>query len=148
MNNFQLENILRKDVFSSRHFLGIFSRNNLPRKFVYPCSFIFNSDKNTGKGEHWLSIYFTKDEKCLFLDSLGLGPQFYGMEKYIKKRATFLSFNKHPIQSMESNFCGLYCLLFILIISRGISFKKFLQHFSLKTIKNDILIRNLLEKYK
>jgi hypothetical protein len=148
MNNIQIENILKNDQFTQKYFIGVFARNNLPKNFSYPSAFIFNTVVKSGKGMHWLSIIFTKDKKCQFFDSLGFAPSFYGLENYIKKRSTSLSFNKHPIQSLNSNYCGIYALLFILILSRGQTFSKFLGSFDLNTEKNDLIIKKHLIYFK
>jgi hypothetical protein len=148
MNNIQIENILKLDRFSQKCFLGVFARNNLPKVVSYPSAFIFNTDVKSGKGMHWLSIIFTKDKKCQFFDSLGFPPTFYGLENYIKKRSSSLVFNKHPIQSLNSNYCGLYALLFILVLCRGQSFSNFLGRFHLDTNKNDLIIKKHLIFFK
>ena len=148
MNNIQLEEILKNDQYSKKYFNGIFSRNNLPKITRYPSAFIFNTDVKTGDGEHWLSMIFTKNKKCIFFDSLGFSPKFYGLEKYIKNNSKTMTFNNHPIQSLDSNYCGLYALLFILTFARGIKFSQFLRHFNLETEKNDTLIKKNLIYFK
>jgi len=53
MNNIQIERILKKDTFAKKNFIGVFSRNNLPKIIKCPSSLYFNTDKKSGPGEHW-----------------------------------------------------------------------------------------------
>ena len=144
MNNIQIENILTQDKFSKKHFIGVFSRDNLPSKVIIPSTLIFNSDISSGPGEHWLALNYTKNGNCEFFDSLGLGPHFYGIDKYLKDTSKICKINKNAIQSLNSSYCGFYSIFFVLVRSRNYSYKTFLNSFGKNTKKNDIYLQKML----
>ena len=68
---------------------------------------------------HFVTI-ITYPDGCLYIDSFGIGPpkqleQFFGETK---KR---VSVNMQQVQTPSSNYCGLYCCLFILFFDRCFS---------------------------
>lgn len=71
---------------------------------------IFNTDKEGGKGEHWVSVYITK-KTVHYYDSLGNKP--YGdILKFIKSlnKKIIVDSKKHQNQD---GLCGLYAIEFI-----------------------------------
>jgi hypothetical protein len=66
-----------------------------------------------------------------------MGPEFYGLKFFLSQTSLETSMNKLPVQSVFSELCGYYCVLFILIRSRNISFARFLKYFDVDTLKND-----------
>jgi len=52
----------------SKYFIGVFARNEVPRKILlYPSCFIFNTQSRDNEGEHWLADFINKRKKCYFL---------------------------------------------------------------------------------
>ena len=142
MNSIQIFEILHKDPYSKKYFQTVLAIDDLPlfKKKLKSKAYVINTDKRIGKGEHWLS-------NCQFFDSLGFGPEIYNMEDFLKTTAKSIQINKFPVQSVFSEFCGFYSILFILIRSRRISYINFLQYFNSNTLKNDFNLNYFINNY-
>ena len=138
-----VEMILNRDIISRNSFLGAFARNELPKIYNYPASLILNTEPRNSEGEHWLAIYFDKNKNSYFFDSYGQHYNNYNLKSYLEENSKKISYNRKQIQG-DSNFCGIYCILFILFISRK-KLKSFFQNFYLSPHKNDNLINFFLK---
>ena len=147
MNNFQLNEILKKDDFTKKIYMGALAIDKLPSTIKYPSCLIINNQKSHQKGEHWLAVYYNSNKKSIFFDSFGFSPSKYHLDSFIKKTSLNSVYNKIQIQSIFSPYCGIYCVLFLLILSRGKSLNYFLKLFKKDTILNDKLIKKLIRKY-
>ena len=139
-----IEEILERDSFTKKIFVGCLSRDELPPVLKKPSCFVINTEPRSSKGEHWLAFYFEKDT-CYFFDSYGLSPKYYGFEKYIKQNSKKLVFNKQRLQGL-SNYCGLYCILFLIFRARN-DLKIFYNNFFKDFYLNDKLILKYLKYY-
>ena len=72
MNSFEIYKIIKNDKFASKNFIGVFARDQLPKKIKFPSSFIINTDKSNEPGEHWLAIFYDINGVCEFFDELML----------------------------------------------------------------------------
>jgi len=128
VTNIYIDSVMRE----IRGFQGTFSSNNAP-KLKNMQSAILNFSKYNEAGTHFIAIYNFKN-KCLYFDPLCINESFIPNEikKYLKKYNNFLNISK-KIQNNHSEFCGFFCMLFI--ISLSIS-KKYLFHILTK-FKND-----------
>lgn len=125
LNTLQLERILKKDKYTKNIFLGVFSRDYIPKNVKYPCCFIINTDPSTKPGEHWLAFYYDKKGFCYFFDSYGLHPKFYNLHTYLTKTSRGWTYNTKRLQSLNSKACGFYCFIYLLLKSRNIEITKF-----------------------
>ena len=147
MNNFQLNEILIKDNFTKKIFMGALALDKLPKKIKYPSCLIINNQKSHQKGEHWLAVYYNSKKKATFFDSYGFSPTKYHLNSFIQKTSNTIEYNKMQIQSIFSPYCGLYCVLFLLFLARGKSLDYFLKLFKKNTLLNDKLIEKMIKKY-
>ena len=69
------------------------------------------------------------------------------MENFLLSTSKSIQINKYPIQSVFSELCGYYSILFILTRSRGISFNNFLKYFDSDTFNNDLKINNFIKTF-
>lgn len=145
LNTLQLLQILRWNPFSKKCFIGVFPRDELPQKLHFPCCFIFNTQKSTQKGEHWLALFFKSKQDLFFFDSLGFSPKFYELQNYLLKYSKHIHFVSKPIQSPFSRLCGHYCCFFIISMAKDICLKEFYNFFSIDVFQNDLLIHKLLK---
>ena len=125
LNSIQLNKILQRDKITKKIFLGVFSRDYLPKKLKYPCCFIVNTHPSNKPGEHWLAFFYSKSGYCYFFDSYGLSPNYYGLQSYIEKTSKGYSFNSKRLQSFTSNTCGFYAFIFILLKARNLDIHGF-----------------------
>jgi hypothetical protein len=96
--------------------------------------FVFNLDKHTGKGTHWVSLLCDFDRKGIFFyDSYGLPPhkEIQGLINKIMKECRKLrkkiqfSYNKIRHQFKNSE-CGIFCIHFLItMIETKISFSNY-----------------------
>jgi hypothetical protein len=149
MNTIQILEILSNDPFSKKYFKNVLAIDELPNssKKIKNSAFIINTDKKTEKGEHWLSVFYDGQSNCQFFDSLGLGPEIYNLENFIINTSKAAFTNKYAVQSIFSEYCGYYAILFVMIRSRNVSFRKFLEYFDQDTLKNDFKIENLIKTF-
>ena len=116
------------------------------RKKKYKIGIIFNLDKHTKDGSHWVALFIkAKTKQIFYLDSYGerMPRQIKKFVKKVQKQANALGKgnfklieNKRRHQFSESE-CGMYCLYFIIHMRRGKSFKKFLN----KRIKDKYMMK-------
>ncbi|CAF0861270.1 unnamed protein product [Brachionus calyciflorus] len=125
MNSIQLEKILESNPQTNKTFIGIYARNELPIIKSYPCCFILNTTDRSHEGMHWLAIYYDKHKTCNFFDSYGNSQSNFGLNDYIDKYSNGSIYKKTKIQSVNSDFCGYYFLLFLILRCNGNSIEKF-----------------------
>lgn len=80
-----------------------------------------------------------------FFDSYAFPPSYYNLEEYINKTSQNWTFNKKRIQG-SSEFCGIYCILFLIYKTRNqanIFFRQFSQNYT----KNDEIIKKLFNNF-
>ena len=140
-----IEQILNKDAITGKLFLGCFASNELPIKPKYPSCFVVNTKPRNHPGEHWVAFNYSSNGSCFFFDSYAQNPAKYNFETYIKNTATSWSFNKKHIQGF-SNFCGHYCILYLLFAARKKA-QTFFKKFSSNYFKNDYLIKKILNDF-
>jgi hypothetical protein len=148
LTNQYLEKICKK-LFTNTQipFLGVYPGDIHPRVNKHSFSVIFNTGYSNTNGEHFVAVYVTKT-KIHYFDSFG--------EETIKpKILEFLSGLNKPlcelncvtIQSDLSNFCGYYCLGFLLSKYKRMATHRFLSLFTTKpSISNDKTVVNFIIK--
>lgn len=98
---------------------------------------IFNTDKSTGRGKHWISLFFDLEKgQIYFSDSMGtrqpkeVGEFMKSIEKYLvndkKKLNPDVRYNKTQHQKGNSE-CGVYSINFILRLLKGKTFEHLTQ---------------------
>ena len=138
MDTQELETVLRKNVSTQKTFLGVFALDQLPtsielRKAAerYERWFIVcNCCPASQPGRHWIAVFYERGT-VEFFDSFALPP-----DNYDRLLTTFLHhatnacevvYNNVPLQSIDSDACGHYCVLFGVARSRGQSFRSILD---------------------
>lgn len=140
-----IDRVLKTDVETKNIYLGCFSFDERPSITKYPSCFVINTQPRSKGGEHWLAIYFDNNENCYFFDSFGNKPSFYRLQNYILTYSKQWTYNTKQLQGFEPH-CGIYCIFFLLFISRkklDIFFNAFTKNF----IKNDKIFTNAIEKF-
>lgn len=140
-----IDEILKKDEYTKNIYLGSFARNELPTKPKHPSCFILNTDPRNKPGKHWLAFYYNQNGDCDFFDSYGKSPEYFNLEEYISKTSNNWTWNKRRLQG-NSNFCGFYCVLFLLYKTRN-KILNFFNEFYLNYTKNDKKILNLIKEF-
>ncbi|GFV05732.1 uncharacterized protein TNCV_2450601 [Trichonephila clavipes] len=141
----QIHRILSRDRDASRYFIGVFPSDEIPLP-KERATLVVNTDTRDQEGSHWLAMYIKDKDTLEFFDSYGLPPEMYGVHifKYAEQ-FTNVKWNKKSIQSLTSNVCGLYCVYFLLKISRGYSMDYVLYELS-RTRLNDFRLYQYFKK--
>lgn len=98
---------------------------------------IFNTDKSTGRGKHWISLFIDLDKgQIYFSDSMGtrqpkeVNEFMKSVEKYLtdvkKKTDLDIKYNKTQHQRGNSE-CGVYSINWILRLLKGKTFEHLTQ---------------------
>lgn len=141
-----IREIIKKDKVCSKLFLDVFARDEIPKSITStPACFILNTHVRTKPGEHWLAVYIDEENKLEFFDSYGRAPDLYKLTNYLNNLSKDVSYNRQRIQG-NSQFCGLYCLLFLLFRARNKE-KKFFSSFTNNYKKNDKFIIDQIKNY-
>ena len=148
-----LSNIfIEKNLYKvTKKFKGVFSSDNIPNKLqnLNDFSIICNLSKENEIGTHFITI-LVKDKEIFILDSLG-DTSIFGdvtpINKFLKKvmnRRTLYR-NSQQLQSLTSQYCGFYCIYFVLLFEKN-SLPKF-QIFSKTNLrKNDSIVIKEIKK--
>lgn len=149
LTNYELEKFCKKIV--GKHFLGVFPSDAFPNKFNNEknSSIIFNLSKSNEKGTHFVAI-LKKNGKIYYFDSFGEKCTNKNILKNLKINTNIIYYNTKKIQSITSNFCGLYCLAFLIVCQKeNKSMSNFLNNFKPFYKQNDkIVLKLILSKCK
>ena len=140
MDEDQLVNLIIKDPYAKKGFVGVFSRTRIPITNIFPASYIINLDEYGSKGFHWIGLYITSKYITIF-DSFGGNYLNDGMfrsfiNSFYNKNRELVS-SPVILQDYNSSTCGMYCVLFIWFSARGYSLHEFLTMFTKNKIVND-----------
>lgn len=92
-------------------------RDNIPR--YSSGSMIINTDKVSGSGIHWVSIYDSPENKNIeYFDPFGVVP-LPEIENYMRSSGKRVLYNNRQLQNIRSNLCGWYCMYYIIERSKG-----------------------------
>lgn len=144
MDEDQIAQLLKSDRFTRKYFVGVFSRTHITIAKKLPAIYVINLDNYGSPGFHWIAVYV--DHKTInIFDSFGGNflndPKFASFINYCKNKNQKLVSSPNVIQGAFSSTCGLYCILFAMIMARKKSFKDFLSIFKNNDpISNDIAI--------
>ena len=152
LSNSYLQKILQKNL-RVKHFKGVFPCDRV-KKLREEESIILNTDPHQLPGKHFVALT-KKQGKIIYFDSLAedMKTEFPELYRALQRRGMLpvLPVLRSPIQAMDSNFCGLFCIDYILTLHSPYSEVKSAKY-ELKTTrlrKNDqICLQNVLRKMK
>ena len=130
ISNFKINEILKND----KNYIGTFSKDNVPILKNNQSTIVNLADSNKN-GTHWIAMKFINN-KLFYFDSYAI--EF--IPDIIKKQYDKIITNIYRIQSIDSNQCGRFCIMFIKSnIQNESDYIKFLLQFHKNDFqKNDI----------
>ena len=151
MNEDQISNILKKDIYTKKYFVGVFSRTCITITGRLPSIYVVNLDNYGSPGFHWIAVYVDCEYINIF-DSFGGNylndPSFASFINYCKNKNQKVVTSPIAIQSLFSSTCGLYCILFAMIMARKKTYSSFISIFkNNKPEINDEAISVYFKKY-
>ena len=143
MDTQQINSILFNDRFTKKYFIGTFPCDVLPDKVPPVFALVVNTDKSTGSGLHWQSI-FGRNGSIFFFDSYGQKPEGDVLE--FCSRFPRVYYNAMSHQRLDEITCGIYAIHHIYLQSRGKSFKSIVDIF-VRTEEDDKYLRAWISRH-
>ena len=137
-SNYPLSNIFINNLLKNEEsYLSTFSKDEIPL-IENNKSLIFNLQNSNEKGSHWCSLS-RKNNNIFIFDSFGIGHIPKNIYDIYKKFNIIT--NVYRIQDINSNLCGLFCVLFCLYkVDTKNKFIEFLNMFNVNNyIKNELV---------
>ena len=147
MDTGEVESILKENATTRGTFTGVYALNELPtasdREFHQRDRWflICNCCPSTRIGEHWIAMFYERGGDVEFFDSCGLAPSAYDARvmKFLNSTAAEdVMYNSVPLQAIDSDACGHYCIVYGVGRSRGDTFDKIVNELSTLTRDNMI----------
>ena len=146
-----LSNLMTICNFDPKTFKGVFSCDNFYQKFkaTHPTpgdQYIINLSSSNHSGSHWVAIRINSHQEADYFDSYGLDCYDDFIRKGLAEQSIdFSSFNK-TIQDPSSQFCGLYCVAYLLCRELNISKHIFASFFhNVELLKNDLICVEIIK---
>lgn len=98
----------------AKSFLGVYPSDKLPATIPTPCSMIINTKPSGHDGEHWVAIYFNKENYADYFCSYGIEPDS-AFIRFMKKHSKAWNYTTKRLQSNFATTCGQYCVFFIFL---------------------------------
>ena len=124
------------------HFLGCFPLNGLPSfPTSFPKSMIINTQPSGHPGEHWVALVLT-ETNCYYFDSFALPTIPLNIDMYLQPHYKEITYLDYRIQDSTSNYCGAYCVCFVLHVQDDLTYDQFIGHYySNNLLENDEILK-------
>ena len=130
------------------NYQGTFSCDNIKKNNLNMdnATYIINLSKLTEKGSHLIAIQTnSKNKKVVYFDSFGLPCSNKDILTFIYDINNKYEYNSHQVQHLDSNYCGIYCLAFVMYFEKNNSLKNFIKMFnSYNLLENDKIVVNYI----
>ena len=93
-----MERILASDAYTRNVVRGVVPRDGLPSAASYPAAFVCNTHASNKEGQHWISMYLTKDRCGVSFDSYGLPPQHDEFVNFLRDNCPNWTFNNKTLR--------------------------------------------------
>ena len=127
-------------------FMGVYSSNELTPPLAYPTYLIANFSRSNEKGTHFIAILFVNKDMCIYFDPLNLSFIPKDIQEYMQVNSRFVYQINYTIQNPFSNFCGLFCILCIMMHVNNIPLIQGITSFREASEQNDNKCIRSLEK--
>ena len=125
LTNFEI----RRYYENEPRFIGIFSRDNLPKK-IKDGAYVINLDEYADAGTHWIALFCQKNE-IIYFDSFEVEHITEDIKEFIKNKN--IKPNIFRVQANDS-MCGYFCIGFIDFMLVGKKLITLLLHYFLLLI--------------
>lgn len=127
-------------------FKGIYPCNMIPKVNCRPAIYVINTSpvtpsqirkKGVIAGEHWVVVALTRSHKAVYFDSFGFPPKEPDIINFVADNSNSLRYNTRMLQNPTSRVCGVYCVDFVLQLSKGVSLRAYISGFKNDLYHND-----------
>lgn len=126
--------------------VGVYAADRIPRNLSLPAAIVANTDTSDKEGSHWIAFYIDKNASAIFFDSYGSPPSSPFHLERLKRNCVRFQWNKNKLQSIDSQVCGEYCIMFLYHMCSGVSLRTFVKLFSSETRTNDRMASQFYKK--
>ena len=142
-----VSNIWINRVMQDIHrFMGVYSSNELTPPLSYPTYIIANFSRSYEKGTHFIAILFLKKDLCIYFDPLNLSFIPRDIQEYMHLNSRLVYQINYTIQNPLSSFCGLFCIMAIMLHVNNIPLIQGITSFHEDSEQNDNKCVRILEK--
>jgi len=143
------------EIFKSsaieKYFDGVYPSDLIPRTLKVNHFIICNIDDSNNIGSHWYIVYRHTIKIIECFDSLGVNPekrQFLA-KKFNIGSVTKIKCNVTPVQSQDSENCGLFCLYFIhnRLFNKDLGYSELLNEIFYSPNDNDAMVKDFCKEY-
>ena len=156
LNNVQLDHLAGNHPKLSGMFYGTVPCDRLPRTLPTETqyAFIVNTDPHDESGTHWIALW-VNGNVCEIMDSYALPLKAYGttapLQEWLDRHFKYQVSNGMSLQSVFSQSCGGYALMFLIDRANRRSIDYFLNRFKKNDyVNNDHkvgqMVKRLIEK--
>ena len=143
MNTLEMELILKN---ISPNFRGVYARNRLPRDLNTPCSLIFNTDPDTGPGQHWIAFYMNEERHGEYYDPYGLPPFHSDVIDFLNRECKTWNYNPTRVQHLNSLVCGQHCIYYLVQRETGMTMKEITETLQSDLYASTYFVDDFVEK--
>ena len=128
-----------------QHSVSVFTADWIPRVWTKPTACVCNTDNHFKPGNHWVAAYADTLENGWYFDSFGVWPIIPDHISRLRKSFKRLRWNTTHLQSLSSDVCGQYCMIFLYYMSKGLGISKdsvLIKYFSKVSLSHSQCERN------
>ena len=137
LSNIDIENYVKKDKNIGKKFIGVFSRDMLPKKRKVGFYIINMQPHDDGDGSHWVMAYEKPNNTSVYADSFGVVPP-KSILNYFSKPMYVLD---KQLQDYDSDMCGYFCIYMVQQLNNKKSLNDIVTKFYEDTKYNDDVLR-------
>ena len=148
MDTNEIKSILERNEVTSDVFLNVYAADELPKTRIERDRWflVVNCCPSNSRGENWVAV-FSENGQLEFFDSFGLPPDVYeGVVPFLRAQGWpekfDATYNDEQIQSIDSDACGHYCILFGHFRARGVAYADILRHLNdIHSFSRDTIVK-------
>ena len=134
LKNFEIQKYYQNEP----RFIGVSSRNNLPKKKIKDGAYVINLDEYADVGTHWIALFCNRNE-IIYFDSFGVEYVPEEIKEFIGNKNIIA--NIFRVQANNSVMCGYFYIGFIDFMLAGKKLTDYTSLFSPHDFKkNDNII--------
>ncbi len=152
LNNLQLDYLAGTHPILAHVFYGTVPCDRLRRTLPQegPTAYIVNTDPHEEPGRHWIVIW-TEGNVSEVMDSYGLLLEVYGttdpIVEWLNRHFKYQMHNGQSLQSLFSQSCGDYALMYLIDRAEGGSMQQFLNRFKKNDyVDNDCKVGQMMKR--
>ena len=152
LNNLQLDYLAGTNPKLAHVFYGTVPCDRLPKLLLHegPTAYIVNTDPHDEPGRHWIAMW-SEGNVCEIMDSYGLSLDVYGttspIVEWLNRHFKYQMHNGQSLQSLFSQSCGDYALMYLIDRAEGRSMQDFLNRFKRNDyVNNDHKVGQMLKR--